>query len=582
MPPAGRITRNHPNASIRRPATRNPPPGHNAARMAGQEGSGRVTGVVRRELGRLRLAARVLAEPDVRWAQAGYLGANVAEMATWVAILVYAFNAGGAGLVGSVAAIQLVTAGALAPLLATLGDRFSRRAVLLGWYAAMIVTSAAVATALFAGAPVAVVVVLAAADAAAVSAGRPIHASLLPGLTRRPWETVAAYSLSGVVEGIGLLLGPLMAGIILAVAAPAAVYVATALVMTVATVCVVAVRGGRAVVGTDEGVEPGLAAGLRVLLAGGEVRWVAGLGGMSQVVIGALDILLVVLAIEVLGLGDAGVGYLNALLGLGAILGSIASGRLAGRRRLGGAVRNAGELRGLSLAATGAVPQAFPLLVLAGAGQAYLDVAGRSLLQRLVPAGVISLAFGVLESLSMLGLAVGALAAPVLIGAVGPTGAMVAVGLLLPVSVLVGSRALERADQSSALPAGVVEVLEAVEVFAALDVVGLEALALGSEAIRVDAGVAVVRQGESGDRCYVVGSGRFRVEASGREVAVLGPGELFGEIALLLDTPRTATVTAISEGEVVALSRTRFLEVVGGDGEARELAARRLAELEDG
>jgi MFS family permease len=537
--------------------------------------------MVRRELGRLRLASKVLAEPDVRWAQIAYLGANIAEMATWVAILVYAFNAGGAGLVGVVAAVQLVVAGLLAPWLASLGDRFARRTVLLGWYTAMVVTSASVAVALFTGMSVVVVVALAAADAAAVSAARPIHASLLPALTRRPWETVAAYSLSGVVEGSGLLFGPLMAGLILAAASPGAVYLASAAVMVVSAGGVLAVRGGRVVVDPEDGSSVGPAGGIRALMASNEVRWLVGLGGLSQVVIGALDILLVVLAIDVLGLGDAGAGYLNALLGLGAIVGSIASGRLAGRRRLGAAVRSAGELRGLSLAAVGAVPQAFPLLVLTGAGQAYLDVAGRSLLQRMVPARVISLAFGVVESMSMFGLAVGALAVPVLIGAVGPTGALVAVGLLLPVAVLIASRSLERADRASALPAGVVEVLEAADAFATLDVVGIEALALGSEVVQVEAGHPVVREGDPGDRCFVIGSGRFRVEASGREMAVLGPGDLFGEIALLFDTPRKATVTAVTHGELVALTRARFLEIVGGDGEARQLAARRLADLDE-
>ena len=232
----------------------------------------------------------------------------------------------------------------------------------------------------------------------------------------------------------------------------------------------------------------------------------------------------------------------------------------------------------------GIIPATAPLLAVSGAGVGLGDVAGRTLLQRLAPREVMARVFGVLEGMAMAGLAVGAVVAPILINLVGAQGAFVVLGLLLPVAAVAGWPMIRAADSSAYVPEVEVGILERVAMLRLLDPPALEALALGSHVEEVEEGRVVIRQGDAGDRVYVIDAGRYDVIADGHLVNTLDRGDIFGEIALIADVPRTATVAAIENGRLLAIDRATFLETLaqcpGTLATFEEVVGRRLADLD--
>jgi len=277
----------------------------------------------------------VSGNPGLLRVELAFIGFNVAEWATWVSILAFAYQVGGAAATGLVVVVQLVPAALVAPLASVAGDRFRRERVLLGGYLAQAVTMAATAAALLAGAPVPLVYVLAALAATSITITRPAQSALLPSLARTPDELTAANVASGWTESVGVLAGPAVTALLLGVSGPGAVFAAMAGLLACSALLVVRVRAG---------AEPDLPAAMALVLVGrarrpGELvrsalegfrslagerlpRLSVGLLSARYVMLGALDVLLVVLAFEVLDIGSSGVGLLNSALGAGAILGS--------------------------------------------------------------------------------------------------------------------------------------------------------------------------------------------------------------------------------------------------------------------
>jgi hypothetical protein len=324
-------------------------------------------------------------------------------------------------------------------------------------------------------------------------------------------------------------------------------------------------------------------AGFRVLAREPSARVLVGLLGGQFVAIGALDVLYVVLAISVLDLGGSGAGYLNAAFGAGGVAGIAVTVALVGRRRLMPALVLGILAWGAAFALLGAWPTtigALLLLAVAGAGRSLLDVAGRTILQRTAPGDVLSRVFGVLEGLSMAGLALGSLLTPALVSLFGARWAIVAIGALLPLAVLLASRRLLEIDRRAPVPVVEIALLRSLPLFSPLGAPALEGLARELAERRVPAGTAVVREGEPGDRFYVVAEGELDVSAKGRELRTIGRGEGFGEIALLENVPRTATVTARTDTRLYALDKPSFLASVSSHpraaGEADRLVRERL------
>jgi MFS family permease len=257
---------------------------------------------------------------------------------------------------------------------------------------------------------------------------------------------------------------------------------------------------------------------------------------------------------------------------VGALIGSFAAVGLVGRERLGVPFVGAGVLFGLALAGIAIAPNpvvAPLLLALAGVGSALVYVAGQTLIQRLASDDVLSRVFGVLEGLMMAATALGAISVPVIVAVVGPAGAFVVAGLSLPLVALLLGRSIAAGDRATLRAGTELALLRAVPMFAPLPAATLERLARGLERIDCPAGAPIIRQGERGDHYYVIAEGTVTIHVDGRAVREQGPGEGFGEIALMRDVPRTASVSAIGPVVAFALGRDAFIEAVTGHPASR-------------
>ena len=524
----------------------------------------------------------VFRNPELRRIELAFAGFNAGEWGAWIAMLVYAYEQGGATTAGLVAAAQLVPAGLAAPFAAVLADRYAPARVLTLGYVAQALAMGATAAALLAHGPPLLAYALAAVGATCVTVTRPTQSALVPALARTPDELTATNVVSGWIEAVSVLVAPAGAGVLLAVASPGWVFAALAVVTLAAALLVAPLRGPPPAAEPRPPLEEALA-GFRLLAKEPAARTLVALLGGQFIAIGALDVLYVVLAISVLDLGGSGAGYLNAAFGAGGVAGIAVTVALVGRRRLMPALVLGILAWGAAFALLGAWPTtigALLLLAVAGAGRSLLDVAGRTILQRTAPGDVLSRVFGVLEGLSMAGLALGSLLTPALVSLFGARWAILGIGALLPLAVLLASRPLLEIDRRAPVPVVEIALLRSLPLFSPLGAPALEGLARGLAELQAPAGTVVVREGEPGDRFYVVAEGELDVSARGRELRTIGRGDGFGEIALLENVPRTATVTALTDSRLYALDKPSFLASVSSHpraaGEADRLVRERL------
>ena len=530
----------------------------------------------------------VLRNASIRRVLLAFIGFSLAEWATWIAILVHAYQRGGATEAGIVALVQLAPSTVVAPLAAVLGDRYRRDRALLFAYLAQAVTMGLTAAALLLDVPSPIVYATATATATSVTLTRPVQAAILPSLARTPSELTAANVAAGALETGSILVGPVLAGLGLAVWGAGPVFAASSGVTLAGAALVSAIRPAGA------HVEPGapgrrpLRSALRGVLAGFAMlareekpRSVVVVLGSAAVLWGTLDVLLVVLALDVLELGEAGVGYLNAAIGAGGLAGAALTVTLIGRPRLALPLVAGVVLWALPLAMVGllALPVvALLLLAVAGLGRIVMDVAGRTLLQRVAPDAMLARVFGVLEGVHMGSLALGSIAAPALIGLAGARGAFVVAGSGLLVITAVSWRRLLRTDAEGTINPRELEMLRRIPLFAPLPPPAIERVAANLVPYSVPAGAVIIRQGDPGDRFYVIVSGSVHVSVDGQVVRHEEAGEWFGEIALLRRVPRTATVEAVMPTELVALERRVFLEAVTGQPQSIAAAEEAIRE----
>ena len=442
-----------------------------------------------------------------------------------------------------------------------------------------------------AGLPVAVVFVAVALEGLIATLHRPTTMALLPALARSPEELIAANATTSTGEAIGVLVGPAIGGALLAgggvllgTAVPAAgLALAAAVVLGIEAVPRMrsATTGGDAPSRLAE-----LFAGFAAMRTYPTAGILIALFSVQTLVRGVLTVLLVAVSVELLRLGSSGVGYLTAAIGAGSLVGAFMAFTLVLRARLAAPFSLALAFWGIPIILLGLAPEpflAFGFMAVLGVANAVLDVSGFSLIQRGVPNRLRGRVFGGLEAAASLTFGIGSLLAPVLVALFGLQAALVVSGGLLPVLALLTATLVGRADAGAIVPHRQLELLRSVPMFAPLPLTVLERLAGGLVAERHAVGAEVISQGEPGDCWYLIADGTADVVHDGERVTALSTGDAFGEIALLSDRPRTATISVREALEVYRLPRSIFLEAVTGSPNAvlagETLVAGRLAEL---
>jgi MFS family permease len=499
-------------------------------------------------------------------------GASIAaEWAHFVALGVFAYTQGGATAVGIAGLVRMLPAAVVAPLASSLGDRFRRERFLTAIAVADCLALAGSAAAFSFGRSEPLIFGLAAVVGVSSTLFRPALQAILPSLARTPEELIASNGATSTLESLGTLAGPLVAGVLVSVADPGVVFAAAAGTMLVAAALLAPlhVEGVIQATAAREPVRELLLGGLREVRRSPETRLVTGLMVAQTFVRGCLNVLIVVAAYQVFDAGAGAVGYLTAALGIGGLIGAFAAMTLEGRR-LAVPMGFAVAFWGLPIALVAPrpyLPAALLLLAIVGAANSVEDVAGFTLLQRIVPDEVLSRVLGVVWGLAMTSLAVGSIAAPLVVRALGPRTAFAVVGSILPVLALVVWRRLVAIDRDVAAPATELALVEGVPLFRPLSVVAKEHVAGRLTRLEVATGEVVVQAGETGDRFYVVADGELEIVNGAHDRA--GRGDFFGEIALLRDVPRTATVRATAPSQLYALDREDFLAAVTGHSAVR-------------
>lgn len=530
---------------------------------------------------RLRVVAMVARDPALARIEIAYLGFNMAECATWIAILVFAYGLGGAAAAGVIALVQLVPAGLVAPFAAFAGDRFRRDRALLAGYLAQAATLGTTAAALYADAPVPVILFAATLATIAFTFTRPIQAAILPSITHAPEDLTAANAVSGLAENVAVFVGPLVGGVLMTRSEPGDVFAAFAVVTLASAILVArlpidqASAMPKAPLRATDVIQESFG-GFGVLRRERPVLLLVLVLSATIVVIGALDILVVAAAIDLLDMGESWAGFLYSAFGLGGIAGAVMAVALVGRRRLTPSLAGSGMLFGVPVGAIGVVPASAtaPLLFAAsGVGFSITTVAGSTLLQRIAPEAVLARVFGILEGLRMFALALGSVGIAALVETLGIQFALVVTGLFVPAVLALAWFHLRALDRDARAPdPKALALLRQLPIFAPLSAPAIERIMAALIRLEVPAGHVLIREGEEGDRFYVLVEGQAEVTREGVHIRMCVAGDHVGEIALLRDVPRTATVTAATPLRLLALERAPFLEAVTGHPSSREYA----------
>jgi len=519
--------------------------------------------------------------------QLAFTAFNFAEWGGFVALFVFAYQLGGTAAVGLAALAQQIPAALIAPFGSSLGDRFDRRRVLIAVMFALTVATVAAGATMLAHAPTWISFLLACSAGWILTLVRPTYKALLPWVVSSPQELTVTYAASGLIVSISTFMGPLLVGVAITVAGvngvsgPGLAYVALGVLLLLGTISAALTRetNQRSDHEVSERFHRGdLMAGFGYVFRDERRRVLVWLVGSSMLLLGMIDAVVVVLAIDVLGTGEGGVGFLNAAVGVGAVVGAMVAMVAGQRARLFPSFRAGLLAAGVPLAVTAAVPAlAAPLLAVSGSGMILLDVTGTTMLQRIVPDDKLSRVFGVLESLYVGMEGIGAFVASLLLAWVGPEWTLVVASIYLPASGFVVRHKLSSLDVGIRVPTEEMARLRATDLFAPLPPQALERVARDLVPMDAPAGAVVIREGDPGSRFYVLTAGRAVVTRGDVHVAELGPGNYFGEVALLLDQPRNATVTAATDLRVLILERDEFLRVLTGH-EGVGMRARQVAE----
>jgi MFS family permease len=507
-----------------------------------------------------------------------------------VSLYVFAYQVGGAGAVALIGVIQMLPSVFAVPVITGMGDRFRRQRVLALVYAGGAISAVLLAFALQDMRNAPAVFVLAGVSAAIGAAARPVQMALLPALARRPGELIAANVVCGASDGIGAILGPAAAAIALAFAGPEAVAVLVAITRAGAALFVMRIDVAQTVAPLAErswkspaSVLKASSDGLRALGQLPAPRLLIGVLSVRTFVRGMLIVLLVEAAIAALGMGEPGVGTLNAAIGVGSLIGVAFAMGLVGRARLAPALGVGLIGRGLPILFIGIFMDpsaAIVLLAICGLSNSLVDTSAFTLLQGTVPDRVRAGVLGVLEAAIGLTVAAGEISAPFLIDRVGIESTFVIAGAILPAATIALWPWLRRLDDHLIVPRDQLRLLQGVPMFEPLSLAVLERLAGGLEEVTYRRGSEIIRQGDPGDAFYLLIEGMVDVERDGAQVDDMGAGDSFGEVALISGQPRNATVRASADCRAYRLECAPFLSAVTGNpySQSRPVALQQSAD----
>ena len=524
---------------------------------------------------------------------------GAAEFGIWITLLVFAYGHGGPGASMLMVLVQLVPCIALGPFLGALADRQRPSRVLCVGYGLQAVSMASIAAAIGLHAPTVGVFALAPLASLSLTATRPPQAALLPAIVRTPNELTAANVMAGWTDAAAALLGPAVVGILLGWRGPEVAVAATAGMSAIAALLVARVAGPSAAVRSDDvvaedaedhiggqedtrtlmstfrraltSIQAGTRSNVLLAIRNPQIRVLLALHTFYFVLIGALDLLCVILAVDYLHMGSGGPGFLNAALGGGALLAGFVTAFLVGRRHLATTLTIALSIAVGALALIGAILGVVPAILLIGAvglAGAVFDVTGRTLLQRSAPSDAIAGSFSILEALMDLGLALGAVLVRVAIAIGGLKAALFAPAVVAFLLIVALWRRLQKIDSSAVVPQVEIQLLRSLSIFAALPAPSLEGVARDLELVTVARGTVVIQEGDHGDTYYAIADGELTVSRGGQTIRVVSRGDGFGEIALIRDIPRQASVIATTDASLYTLRKDSFIQAVTGHATA--------------
>lgn len=510
-----------------------------------------------------------------------------------VAFGVLAYRSAGATGVAFLVAVQLVPTAAFAPFLVALAGHMRRERLALTVDVVRTAVVAAAAALSEAGAPREVLFALAAVLTVGTAVSNPPRRGLLPLLVERPAELTAAGVAIGVVQAGAQTIGPLLAAILFGVSSATGVLAAAAVCFGGAALAEAQLPNTADVAARPQRVESpkvieeallALGRGYRAVRSDPELGVVAGLFAAKNLGRGALTVLIVVVPLGLLHLQSAGVGWLTAVLGAGGVAGGLAATTLVGRRRMIPAMAAGLALWGLPLLALGGLPYlaaAVVGLAVLGAGNTVTDVAGYSLIGRSARDDLIGAVYSVHETIRAVAIVVGSAATAAVVEVSGTRAALIAAGSILLTAACAG--VFLRAREHSSEPRSEhLRLIQANPLFGWLPPIAADRLAARLEPLELGAGAILLREGDPGESAYLIETGELVAEQGGREIGRLQPGAVVGEIALLHDAPRMATVRAVTDCRLLTIERDEFIAAATGNAGARDeatrLVERRLAE----
>ena len=521
---------------------------------------------------------RLMRNPQMRALMTACAAFYTGSFAHAVLLIVYAFSVGGISAAGAATVLRVLPGGLLAPLAATLASGRRPQLHLALGIGARAVATAATAAVVLTGAPVAAVLTLVAADSLLSAAVRPLHGALVIRVANTAGEAAAANAVTSSLMNASALLGPALAGLALGFAGMGWAFALPATAFAAGAGSALWIRLPRDDVqppprrtrpdaGLVRSQFTAIAAGFRAIADSPSATAAAAMFVVNVLLVGIWHVASAAVAIDRLDLGDGGITTMMALYGGGGIVGALTSLSIVGRRGLSVVLAAAMLGWAFALAAIGIVTLPRPALALAagvGAAAAVAYAIAPTLVQRGVARTAMVPATASMQSLDLVMNAAGASIAALLIQWVGVTVTLAAVGGAV-LFTLLALPALRRADELSPDDAAKLAVILATPMLAPLPPLALEQLARSAARLAVPAGAEVVHQGDRGDRFYMIAAGVADVTVDGRRMATLGPGGSFGEIALLEDVPRSATVTAREDLDLVTVDRNEFLGALTRD-----------------